>query len=187
MRRFGRMPDVLVLYIHKREARGLAAPEFRDRGRVCDIQILVLYFVSFSVCILLNPHESPERSTNGDMSRRKGLIQEDNSIMGDNSSMGMALSDQQQPTEGHIVGSQFGEDTAAYTKRKDGRLDACLYRSCLHPKLSLRNQLFLSFGLVSTLSLGVLIVTAFLTIQQAGQHVKQLSRENLEQATEERN
>ncbi|KAI2498817.1 hypothetical protein MHU86_15670 [Fragilaria crotonensis] len=115
-----------------------------------------------------------ERSFNSDFSRRKTPKHD-------------SLSAEMTPhdgdlTEGRTVRSEVGEAT----KEKEGPLDACLHKICLHPKLSLKNQLLLSFGLVSTFSLAVLVLTAILTIQQAGDHVKVLSREDFEHATEEK-
>ena len=124
---------------------------------------------------LTDARESSETTTNGHL---LGLKRSER----DNPMIETTKSEKQHSPERRNVSSDFGE----HRTHIEGQLDACLYKTCLHQKLSLKNQLFLSFGLVSTLSLGVLIVTAILMIQHAGSHVKELSREDLELATEEK-
>lgn len=59
-------------------------------------------------------------------------------------------------------------------------VDGCLQRICLRPNYTLRRQLFLSFGLVSIVSLSFVMITACITAVQAGAKVKEISRSNLD-------
>jgi hypothetical protein len=67
------------------------------------------------------------------------------------------------------------------TEIRSCSLDWFLLKTCLSSKLCLRDQLVLSFGFVSTISLLVVFLTAILTIFQAGKEVRNISRHNLEQ------
>lgn len=82
-------------------------------------------------------------------------------------------------------GPPVENDSFEQKSKKEGSLNKCLHRTCLHPKLSLKHQLFLSFGLVTTLSLFFVMTTSILTVRAAGDHVKSLSRRNLEHWSQE--
>jgi hypothetical protein len=69
---------------------------------------------------------------------------------------------------------------------KNRVLNKLLSRTCLHPRLSLRQQLLLSFGSVSAFSLLLITTVSIYLVKNAGEKVKYESRNIMERTTEEK-
>jgi hypothetical protein len=66
------------------------------------------------------------------------------------------------------------------------QLKACWLKTCLHPRNSFRTQLILSFGLISSLSIFVIICSSSMTIHYAGKRIKDFSRQMFQIWTEKK-
>lgn len=84
------------------------------------------------------------------------------------------------------VGETPRSDFDHVARNRSRYVDGCLQKTCLRPHYYLRHQLFLSFGSVSVISLSFVMLTAVLTAMQAGNSVKNVSRNNLEQWAEKK-
>jgi hypothetical protein len=83
-----------------------------------------------------------------------------------------------------VDNSSFEIGFDAVTQRTEKtNLSNWFYATCLHSKMTLRNQLLLSFGLLSALSLVIFVTATTLTLILCGNTIKSLSNIELEDRT----